>query len=50
MVKLDVLPCAINSEAGIVLSMFLIYGHCESRCSYKIVLIKKDLFGIIKRA
>ena len=30
----------INSEAGMVLSMFLIFGGFEPRCSYKIVLIK----------
>ncbi len=45
MVKLIVLKfyivCAINSEAGIVLSLFLIFGDFEPRCSYKIVLIKK---------
>ena len=34
MVKL--LPCAINSEAGIVFSLFLIFGDFEPRCSYKI--------------
>ena len=29
-----------HSEAGLVLSMFLIFGDFEPRCSYKIVLIK----------
>ena len=40
MVKLDVmkiLHCAINSEAGIVLSLFLIFGDFEPQCFYKIV-------------
>ena len=32
----------INSEAGMVLSMFLIFGGFEPWCSYKIVLIKKE--------
>ena len=45
MVKLDVLKfylsSAINSEAGIVLSLFLIFSDFEPRCFYKIVLIKK---------
>ena len=43
MVKLDVmkiLHCAINSEAGIVLSLFLIFGDFEPQCFYKIVLIE----------
>ena len=31
----------IDSEAGIVLSLFLIFGDFEPRCYYKIVLIKK---------
>ena len=46
--KLDVLkilPCAINSEARIVLSLFLIFGDFESRCSYKIVLITKRVYS-----
>ena len=30
-----IFPCAINSEAGIVLSLFLIFGDFEPRCSYK---------------
>ena len=33
--KLDVLPCAIDSEAGIVFSLFLIFADFEPRCSYK---------------
>ena len=45
MMKFDVhkiLPCVIRSEAGIVLSLFLIFNDFEPRCSYKIVLIKKE--------
>ena len=43
MVRLDVLsPWAIFSEAGIVPWLFLIFGDFEPRCSYKIVLIKKE--------
>ena len=38
MVKLDVL----DSEAAIVLSLFLFFGDLKPRCSYKIVLIKKE--------
>ena len=34
--------CVINSEAGIVPSLFLIFDDFEPRCSYKIVLIKKE--------
>ena len=34
-----ILSCAIDSEAGIVLSLFLIFGDFEPRCSDKIVLI-----------
>ena len=33
---------AIDSAAGIVLSLFLIFGDFEPRCSYEIVLIKKE--------
>ena len=33
------LPFFIHSEAGIDLSLFLIFGDVEPRCSYKIVLI-----------
>ena len=44
MVKLDVLISfkVMNSEAGILLSFFLIFGDFEPRCSYKIALIKKS--------
>ena len=44
MLKLDVLKFNLVSlvlEAGFVLSLFLIFGDFEPRCSYKIVLIKK---------
>ena len=44
MMKFDVhkiLPCVIRSEAGIVLSLFLIFDDFDSPCSYKIVLMKK---------
>ena len=37
---------SIHADAGIVLSLFLIFGNFEPRCSYKIVLIKKILFMI----
>ena len=33
----------IPSEAGIVLSLFLIFGDFEPRCPYKIVLITKSI-------
>ena len=33
---------AIDSAAGIVLSLFLIFGDFEPRCSYEIVLMKKQ--------
>ena len=40
--KLDIfLPCAVISEAGIVLSLFLIFANFEPLCSHKMVLIKK---------
>ena len=39
------LPCAIHSEAWIVLSLFLIYDDFGPRCSY-IVLIKKRLYEV----
>ena len=32
----------VEIEAGIVLSLFLIFSDFEPRCSYKIVLIKKE--------
>ena len=38
MLKLDVLKfyiVALNSEAGTVLSLFLIFGDFDPRCSYK---------------
>ena len=41
MVKLIVFKFYINSEAGIVLCLFLIFGNFEPRCSYEIALIKK---------
>ena len=34
-------------EAGIVLSLFLIFADFEPRCSYKIVLIKKSFFSFL---
>ena len=44
MMKLGVLEICLvskpHSEAGIVLSLFLIFGYFEPRYSYKIVLIK----------
>ena len=49
--KLDfllILPCAIDSEAGIVRSLFLIFGEFEPRCSYKIVKIPFKNFHIRK--
>ena len=39
------LACAVDSEAGIVLSLFLIFTDFEPRCSYKIVLIKKKVYS-----
>ena len=44
MAKVNVLKFyfAINSEAGIFPSLFLIFSVFEPRCSYKIVLIKKE--------
>ena len=39
------IPCAINSEAWIVLSLLLIFGDFEPRCSYNIALIKKIVDG-----
>ena len=47
MVKLIVFKFYINSEAGIVLCLFLIFGNFEPRCSYEIALIKKELAGDI---
>ena len=41
MVKFEILHCAINSEAGIVPSLFLVFDNFEPRFFYKIVLIKK---------
>ena len=43
--KLDVLKfylLPIDFEAGIVLSLYLIFADFESRRSHKIVLIKKE--------
>ena len=48
--KLDVLKIylvLLISEAGIVLSLFLIFGDFEPRCSYKTVLIKKEYIFVI---
>ena len=38
------LPYVIHSEAGIVLSLFLVFVVFESQCSSKIVLEKKSEF------
>ena len=49
---LNVQKCILNilqfydSEAGIVLDLFLIFEQFEFRCSYKIFLIKKDCIGV----
>ena len=37
-----ILLCAANFEAGIVLNLILIFELFEARCSYKIVLVKKE--------
>ena len=44
MVKLNVLIFhnVINSEAGIFISLFLIFDDFEPRCSHKFTLIKKS--------
>ena len=54
------LPPAINSEAGIILDFFLIFGEIEPRYSYELVVVKTKVcslkvelevncFGIISR-
>ena len=43
-----ILLCAANFEAGIVLNLILIFELFEARCSYEIVLIKKECIGMAK--
>ena len=43
-----ILLCAANFEAWIVLNLILIFELFEVRCSYEIVLIKKECIGMAK--